>query len=591
MKKYISISVLFIISILSNAQVLSTARSVNWKLAGYQGTIPNYATIVNINNFGGDSTGTTSNNIAFANAVNSLSGANGVIYFPKGTYLFSSSINLPSGIILRGASSDSTTLKFNLGGGSSNDAIIVNGSASATKTNLSSNALKDSLSINVVSTTGFSVGDYIRLSFNDTSIITSSWAYGSVGQVAKIAAIVGNKITLENPLRLHYNIQKNSKITKLNMKTGIGIECLKVNRVDSSTAQKSNISFNFATQCWVKGIESDSCNFAHVRLDVSTNISVFDSYFHDAKAYGGGGEGYGVVCQFTTGECLIENNVFNHLRHSILLQAGSNGNVFGYNYSLNAFWTGTAFPANASGDMVLHGNYPYANLFEGNICQNIVIDDSHGKNGIFNTFFRNRAELFGIVMSSANAGDSTNFIGNEVTNSTSFYGIYSLAGNGNFEHGNNVKGTIYAIGTNTLTDQSYYYASQPQFLQNISNWPSIGISNPINSGTIPAKQRYVLNNFTICDAQLPLEITNTNTQPIFNISPNPSNGIIKIQLNPNNTITKFVVYSMLGNAIAEFYSNQNTEQIFDLSNYQNGIYFIRAYSSNYFSVPIKIVLQ
>ncbi len=41
-------------------------------------------------------------------------------------------------------------------------------------------------------------------------------------------------------------------------------------------------------------------------------------------------EAYGTMLHFTTGECLIENNIFEHLRHSTIVQAGANGNVFGY---------------------------------------------------------------------------------------------------------------------------------------------------------------------------------------------------------------------------------------------------------------------
>ena len=93
-------------------QVLPNSRSVKWISAGYNGIIPNYTTIVNINNYGGDSTGSISNNNAFTNAVNSLSGVDGVVYFPPGVYLFDSKVQVGSGLILRGASSDSTLLRF-----------------------------------------------------------------------------------------------------------------------------------------------------------------------------------------------------------------------------------------------------------------------------------------------------------------------------------------------------------------------------------------------------------------------------------------------------------------------------------------------
>ena len=98
-------------------------------------------------------------------------------------------------------------------------------------------------------------------------------------------------------------------------------------------------------------------NFAHVEVSNSIGINVENSYFKDAFAYGSGGAGYGVALQYSSGDCYVHANVFEHLRHSILLQAGANGNVIGYNYSISPYWTGTSLPTNAAGDLVLHGNY------------------------------------------------------------------------------------------------------------------------------------------------------------------------------------------------------------------------------------------
>src|SRR5690606_35679977 len=152
----------------------------------------------------------------------------------------------------------------------------------------------------------------------------------------------------------------------------------------------------------------------------------------DGFSYGSGGKAYGVCLQFGTGDCIVENNYFNHLRHSILMQAGVNGNAIGYNYSVDPYWTDVSLPANSAGDIVFHGNYPYMNLVEGNNCQHIVIDDSHGKNGPYNTLLRNRSDLYGLFMNSNPATDSVNFIGNEVTNTGFLLGLYILSGNGHF---------------------------------------------------------------------------------------------------------------------------------------------------------------
>ena len=575
----------------SYAQVLPANRSVKWGLAGYRGSIPNYSTVVDIHTYGGVGNGVNANDSALLNAINSLSGANGVIYFSAGTYVFHSAVNLRSGLILRGTSSDSTTLKFDFGSGSTSSAINIGGNSTTTTTVLTSNAIRDSSFIYVNDATGLTAGDYLKLSFNDSSILFSSWAYGSVGQIVKIASIATNKIVLESPLRLDYDLSKNPKATKLNMTTGVGIECLKVQRVDTTVGQTSTIRYNYSAQCWVSGIESYEDNFAHVEINNSTNISVKGSYFHDAFAFGGNGQGYGALCQVTSGECLIENNIFKHLRHSMIAQAGANGNVYGYNYSIEPNWTEPNLPANSAGDMVLHGNYTYANLFEGNIGQNIVVDDSHGKNGPYNTYFRNRAELYGIFMNTNPASDNENFVGNEITNGGFALGFYYINGTGNFEYGNNVRGTIYATGTDSLTDQSYYYSAVPAFLQN-TTWPSVGIPNTINTGTIPAKERYMVADYTTCST--PSVTTNLNERPLFSdhltLFPNPSHELIYVQNFDTHLPLHLFMYDCIGNVVGTFSVMSSTQSI-DVSGYAKGIYFIKAISADKNYQPIKLIVQ
>jgi hypothetical protein len=588
MRFFLNLFMLLLLSSKVYSQVLPANRSVNWSLAGYHGTVPNYSTVVNITNYGGIGDGLTPNDTAFADALNALSGGDGVIYFPAGNFLFNSPISLRSNLILRGATSDSTTLKFELDSNNSYDAINISGSATGTVVTLANTAYKDSIFIEVDSASNFATGDYIKLTLNDSALAFSTWAYGTVGQIVKINAIANNRIYLESPLRMDYDLTKNSKITKLNMITNVGIECLKIHRADATVSQTSSVVYNYATQCWVSGIESYMCNFGHIELNYSTNVSILGSYFNDAHAHGGGGQGYGVIAQTTSGECLIENNIFKHLRHSMLLQSGSNGNVFGYNYSIAPYWSQSGFPANSAGDMVLHGNYPYANLFEGNIGQNIVIDDSHGQNGPYNTFFRNRGELYGIFMNSAPASNNQNFIGNEITNTGVFLGFYNLTGTGHFQHGNNVKGTIYASGTTTLTDTSYYHTALPSFLQTLNSWPSIGIPNTINTGTIPAKERYLGQQYSTCSSVvLSTNITSSSVENnVLSFYPNPTTGIVYIKHLKNiDKSTHLEVYDCLGNIVVSKIVNQGNDYL-DFSKYAKGIYTIKAGTANY-----RIVLQ
>ena len=568
------ISLFLIFSIQSPfAQVIPSARRTDWSLAGHRGAITVSANIIDITNFAGVGDGLTVNDVAIQNAIASLNGNAGIIYFPSGNYLFQSSIVLNDSIVLKGNSSDSTTLSFDLSGAS--DLIRVNGSVSNTIARFIANADKDSSFIVLDNPQLFQANDYIKIFQNDSALLFSNWAYGSVGQIVQISTIVGNRINLNSPLRKSFVLNDSCRVRKMLPVKEVGIECLKIKRLDQSLGQTTNIDINYAVNCWVKGVESDTCNFAHIAISNSSNIEISGCYFHDAFAYGGGGQAYGVVAQATSGECLIENNVFNHLRHSMLIQSGANGNVYAYNSSVNPYWVSGALPANSAGDMVLHGNYTFLNLFEGNTGQNIVIDDSHGINGPYNTYFRNRADLYGIFMNSNPPSNNQNFVGNEVTNNGPFMGMYQLSGNGHFAHGNNIKGTIQPANTNTLNDTSYYKKIKPGYIAFNATWPSIGIPNIISSGTIPSQQRQLQGSaFTDCavDYKLVEQIIITDVKPKISLFPNPCNDRIYIEGIGvyEDTQCVLTIYNLMGDKVKIVALNGNE---IVLNEVESGSYF------------------
>ena len=301
------------------------------------------------------------------------------------------------------------------------------------------------------------------------------------------------------------------------------------------------------------------------------------SYFHDAHNYGGGGKGYGVVCQFATGECLIRDNNFNHLRHSMLLQSGANGNVYSYNYSQDPFWTDVALPANSAGDIVLHGNYVYANLFEGNTCQNIVIDDSHGQNWPYNTFFRNRAELYGIFMNTSPATDRQNFIGNEIPNEGFLFGLYAFAGTDHFFYGNNHRGEVKPAGTDDLAEPSLYLSVTPFYYDIYSNWPPIGYPAAINTFNNEAYANFYSGWTVQCEnTYADLSIAEKLEEGVV-IYPNPSFGPLTISSKSGAMLGTIEVYSIEGKLIYTTYCYSSTLSIDHLS---TGMYILHAlYSS------------
>ena len=573
------------------SQILPEDRRVDWDQAGLADDFPSAENVLNILDYDGDKEGQTANDEALSKAINDLNGQYGVIHFPEGTYLFKETIQLQDSVVLRGEGADQTTLQFDLDG--KGHLINVEGFTTGSY-KLTEDAGFGANDIVVSSTEGLQADDFVRIYQDDNALIASEWAFRSTGQINQIAGLSNQGIlTLSNPLRMDCKMELTPTIEKINPVKGVVISCLRIERNDATTSQTSNIHFRYAAGCQVQGIESNRCNFAHVTLSYSHGIKVSGSYFHHAFSYGGGGKAYGVVAQFSAGNCLVENNIFENLRHAMLLQAGANGNVFAYNYSTNPFWEETLSPADAAGDLVLHGNYPYANLFEGNIGQNLIIDNSHKINGPINTFFRNRVESYGFIMFTDPPSDRQNIVGNDIPNLESSRGFFITFGTDHLIHGNLHKDEIIPANTTTVADTSYYLKEKPDFLGNYP-WPAIGLPHTPNLHSIPAKDRYLKGDLlTLCGSEKPV-VTGFKEGGSVHLNhrvyPNPSLGVFTLDIGKKQILpVKVEITDALGRVVFEIRTRLRVNKI-NLDNQPQGLYFLKIYDNKHPVVTLKVML-
>jgi len=448
--------------------------------------------VVDLSAYGVDVTAQVAIDEILSEAISKLGSSGGVIYMPKGNYLINKTINLPSNTYLIGDGSNRTTLRLNLSG--TGHGIEARGIISSTWLKINEEAFKGDKEV-VISNHNYKVGDLLRIRIKAEACITSSWAKGSVGQIVEVLQVDGNTILLKDPLRLDLPLSEDAEVSKITPIENCGVLNMSIAREDQTIGQTDNIHFEYTKNALVYGVNSIKCNFSHVSNVCAYETFVYGSYFTEGFDYGSGGKAYGVVLAFTSSQCVVENNIFSKLRHSVLFQAGSNGNVVGYNYSKDPFWTDVLLPSDFAGDIVMHGNYPFMNLIEGNIIQNLVIDNSHGKNGPNNTFMRNRMENAGLFMNNQPASDEQIYIGNEITgtgtSSNGFIsfpkGLYILEGQDHIEFANNVNGKMYPKAEK-IDDISYYYSSKPMWIES-NLWPAIGYPRLLNEGSIPSYAR------------------------------------------------------------------------------------------------------
>lgn len=319
-----------------------------------------------------------------------------VITLKRGEYLISRRIHLPSQVTLKGEGPGKTTVKIKNTG----DGFATKHPKPGNWLPIISGANKGSRTLTLESTDGISSGDFIELvQNNDADLMYSqdrwnvSWAANAVGQINLVTDVRQNEVDIADDLNITFSSAHSPRLRQVPMTTWVGLENLTIDGRDAKvTNTAATIEFRYAAYFSVRNVKSLWTDRQHVLLMNAYRGQVIQSEFKYSHSHAGGGRGYGVMLARHTSKCLIENNIFSHLRHSLLLNTGANGNVIAYNTSRNPKWIHMGIPA----DISVHGHYPFSNLFEGNNVHKIHISDYWGPAGPANVYFRNCVREAGI---------------------------------------------------------------------------------------------------------------------------------------------------------------------------------------------------
>jgi hypothetical protein len=368
-----------------------------------------------------------------------------VVQLSAGTFTINGGniIMIDHGITLRGAGPDQTILQKTDGAkpgaeapGPKPSPIIILGpfrwasSGSTGKTtNLTADAVKGSLSINVASTSGFKAGQTVLLD----ELSGASWQADPTGrgqvwaasdfrviwqkhnpaqptddplkvpanpanqdafqwfsrldrptaEIKQVASVAGSVITFSTPIHISYRLSHTAQLTAYAMRVAnAGIENLAVIGGDNG-----NVRFQWCDACWAKSIDNTVWHDEAFAVDSSFRVEIRDSYVHDGAWAQPGGGGYAISLSGGSSEALIENSIITRANKVMVARSSGAGSVFGYNYvddgyiNTNGHWIEIGL--NAS-----HMVGSHHVLFEGNYAFNFDSDKTHG-NAIYHTIFRN----------------------------------------------------------------------------------------------------------------------------------------------------------------------------------------------------------
>jgi hypothetical protein len=416
--------------------------SANWQMAGMLslGGIPNRTTIcATVEPRGSDKDDTG----AIQNAIESCPEGE-VVSLSAGRFAIAEGnlVLIHRGITLRGAGPDVTILTRKGGAklgsdqpGNNPSPLIILGpqryNNAMMATLLTADVKHGSVSVDVASTQGFSVGQIVLLDEAsgagwqpDVEGLGSIWASsdyrvvwqkhdppqqylddfgadeypyqpGSAGcwfsncdrptaEMHRIATISGNTITFDSPATISYRTSHNAQLYSFQtpLTEQAGLEQLSIEHGDDD-----NVDFSWCAYCWASNVESTLWLGAGFSISNSFRVELNAFYVHKPVWPVPGGGGYNISLANGSSEILIWNGI-SVLGNKVMVGRSSGaGSVTAYNYMDMGFDGGTG----AWQEVGLNNSHMVGShhmLFEGNYSFNIDSDQTHG-NAIHNTFFRN----------------------------------------------------------------------------------------------------------------------------------------------------------------------------------------------------------
>jgi hypothetical protein len=210
----------------------------------------------------------------------------------------------------------------------------------------------------------------------------------SVGQWVKIVNVQGTKLVIDGMINESYpdNYALNYKLDVYAPNRLLENAGLEDFAVTRTDANNVDvIQFNITANSYARRLDIQKNFRGAIAINNSYACEANKNYIHAASSRGDGGNGYGVVLQSMTTSCLVFDNILTGQRHGLMAQYSANGNVFSENYAPDG--------ADANGikkaDFAAHGHFAHMNLVEGNYLGNLQISDWHGRSP-FHAVYRNR---------------------------------------------------------------------------------------------------------------------------------------------------------------------------------------------------------
>lgn len=244
-------------------------RWTDWSNAGRQGGIPSsFGFYVNVNDAKYTGTFTQKLIAAIADAHNFGVDHNIIVAvkIPAGNFTVTTTINILSDVVIKGAGSNQTKITFQTGN-SSDHCFTIKGNYDNRYKEILNGSEMGSISILINDASNLNADDFIDI--RDSRKIAfeppNPPVPYSIGQIVQIASKSGNRLTLKDKLSLDHSGFA-PRVYKLAPILNVGIEDLHITRSLTDGAGKGvTILFKNAANSWVKGCELSNTSSMHIK--------------------------------------------------------------------------------------------------------------------------------------------------------------------------------------------------------------------------------------------------------------------------------------------------------------------------------------
>lgn len=546
----VAISILLMFACVVRGEIIPSTRRITWQgNVGVEGGIPDRTTIfANVRTPPWNAAANPSiDDTAVIQAAINACPSNQVVYIPAGRYRIQNTLQMKTGVTLRGDGMTNTVLMFT--GAQFYGIRFFNPADLTYDMQVTSGFGKGSTNLTLSSAANYQIG-YIVLvdQLNDSTLVNLNGSEGpgtrpereftrTQGQYSEIKDKAGNVITIWPPLSWEMtNSLSPRAFTEVGSGQGAvkfaGIESLTLTNAITGTGTTDMINMWRTANCWLKNVEVRRTYQKAVTMRKGFRTEIRGCSFIDTSSPApGSSASYCVHGDYTSSFNLVEDNISSGLLNMAMWEYNASHNVVAHNFATNGVYYDSTWMA---ADYSIHAVHPSWNLFEGNIGDLFEADFIHGS-GSHNTLLRNyfRGRRPGktdhnicVCIDSFQRYYNLvgNILGNELWNNTTDYyersggvfspgadkTIYRLGYKGvNFSsqgydpvvltslmrHGNWDSRNETIVWDDTIIDHaipsSYYLAAKPGWWGTNYAWPAIGSDITPMVGMNPAQRRYL----------------------------------------------------------------------------------------------------